>query len=149
MTAAPTEEPGGIPARSWPDGYGALVIAPTRPQASRQLISVRTPRETGTGESYAVVEFSSRELREMAAELLERADALDNVPGRHRRTPNWHLREGEKFLGTARHHLNHGMDPQLAMAQAAVASAHFQAAQAKRVHTFTPVTTHESGKDTE
>ncbi len=77
------------------------------------------------------VEFSSRELREIAADLLERAEALDNVPGRYRRTAAWHLREGERLLTLVRQHPESSDADVLALA----ASAHFQAAQALRCHT--------------
>lgn len=146
MTAARDEEPGIIPGQSWPDGWGALDLAPTRPAASRQIISLRT-----TDRQKATVELGARELREIAASMWERADLLDNPAGRNRKTPEWHIREGERLLRAGVNKSN--LAEEAAYAQSA--QAHFLAAVALRGLTTHPQTvvhvhhTDPSGKDSE
>ncbi|MFJ8966085.1 hypothetical protein ACIRG5_42515 [Lentzea sp. NPDC102401] len=141
--------PGTVSSRIWEgkDGASFLDVSRTSPGDRTVLLFANDPgRAIG-------VPLAAAQLRELAADLMERADVLDNVAGRNRKTPAWHIREGEGRLMTARFLVNTSDRFELARAQADIAAAHFTAAVALRGLTTHPqVVVHnhieQSGKDT-
>ncbi|MEO6088980.1 MAG: hypothetical protein ABIQ18_38295 [Umezawaea sp.] len=74
---------------------------------ARLVAEVTEPEDTTAALSISLVDdelvhlhlcLSSTQLRELAADLMERADYLDRVPGRNRKTPAWHHRNGVRLL---------------------------------------------------
>lgn len=159
MTAARGEQPGVIPAQSWTNGVSTFVLdalAPGDEYLAATCVEHHAAVMVGeeNANPRATFAFNAQQLRELAAAALERADHLDNVAGRNRKTPAWHIREGEGRLMTARFLVNTSDRFELARAQAAIASAHFTAAVALRGLTTHPQVvvhnhTEPSGKDTE
>ncbi|WP_367128282.1 hypothetical protein [Saccharothrix sp. HUAS TT1] len=138
MTAARAERPGLIPARTWPSqGLHAmrshLVAGATAPGDYGVLLAVQQDDRTAGG---AVL--TADQLRELAADLMDRADALDNLAGRNRRTPNEHIRLGDRFLARA----DREDAPEWTSARAAQAAAHYQAALAKKSISTVHITHH-------
>lgn len=136
--AAHAEVPGTIPGRSWTDVFGSeLRLAATGPSDGYSVLTAKI------GPNTAGVALASEQLRELGAECFERADHLDNVPGRNRRTWRWHMREGERLLSQSRD----AVEPTHLIQRA---HAHFTAAGVLRGHTSIQIHQHdESGKDTE
>jgi len=137
--SARTEQPGAIPARSWKDAHGSEV--------ELTLAGGGSPGETAVvlHVSSPAIALTSTQLREIVADALERAEALDRVPGRYRRNPAWHIRQGELQLAKA----DEEPAPEWASARAALAAAHFQAALAQQSRTTVHITHHQSGEDSE
>lgn len=158
VTAARAEQPGTIPGRQWagaPDGKAptALAVAATEPGDDCAGITVNFQLPGGTVMPNSTW-LDAAQLRELATDLLERAEVLDNTTGRNRRTPAWHVREGERRLLTSRQLVASSDKFDLAVAQAQIAQAHYLAAMAGRGLTnHPPVVIHqhlneESRKDT-
>lgn len=139
--AAPAEQPGTIPGRMWYSaaaGGQSLAALPTGPGDNLVLIGLGSPT-TATQR----IALNSAQLRELAADLVERAEVLDNTAGRNRKTPAWHIREGERLVSQVRNDTTATDASVLAL----LACAHFQGAQALRRHTTVHIH-HESEGDT-
>lgn len=135
MTAARAEQPGTIPGRTWngiPSGKcpTSLYIGASTPGDDLAEIGVTIQLLGGT-DMPNLTWLGSAQLREIAADLLERAEAMENVPGRNRRTPAWHIRQGERLVSQVHKDTTAADADVLAL----LAGAHFQAAQALRRHT--------------
>lgn len=144
MTAARADEPGTIPSQEWKDAdQHSFRVLPTVPGDECVIATTYDRRR----DARADVAFSPSQLREMAADFLERADHLDNVAARNRKTPRWHLREGQRLLRASANQSN----PHEAVARAEQAQGHFLAAIAERTQTTVHIHHHhyESGKDIE
>lgn len=133
MTAAPDYSYAidGATWRAVTDPAVHLVVEPTDPGDGTAGISVYVNGDGPTAR------LDARQLRQLAVDLLDRADLLDNVPGRHRRTPAWHQREGERLLAAS---LGRALDGHV---YAIAAQAHFLAALAGRALHTNPVTVHQ------
>jgi len=142
------EQPGTIPGRQWtgaPDGKAptALAVAATEPGDDHAGITVNVQLPGGTVMPNSTW-LDSSQLRELATDLIERAEVLDNTTGRNRHTPAWHVREGERRLLASRFLVNSSDKFDLAVAQAQIAQAHYLAAMADRgLTTHPPVVIHQ------
>lgn len=142
MTTARAEQPGTIPGRVWP-GTTQLASEPHTSLIAELVTPGDRLAEIGIvrdGDEPVGAWLTPAQLREIAADLIERAEALENVPGRNRKNWRWHLREGERLLSETRNHV-HATD---AIRRA---HAHFQAAAVLRGHTTVHIH-HESEGDT-
>lgn len=121
MTAARAEQPGTIPGREWYDAdrhwFQLLGFNPGDECAIGRITDRRV-------EATAAVAFTSTQLREIAAAALDLAEAIENVPGRNRKTSAWHQRRGEQLLRES----DREDDAEWATARAEQAQAHFLAA---------------------